>query len=136
MNRKRILCVDDEPQILKGLRRLLEYNGYEVLTVPGAEETLDLLDGEKDVDLIILDLKMPGMDGLRLFRKIRKDELSSAPVVILTGLDSSRDIIEGYKEGAAYFITKPYENSRVMNIVDYLIGDVSDEERKLLRANL
>ena len=132
---RKVLCVDDDQGILKFLSRLLEKSGYEVLAAPGGSEALEIL-GSNSVDLIILDIRMPGMDGYQLLDEIRYSEHASVPVVMLTARDKDEDVIKGYREGADYYVTKPFSTETIRNIVSYLIGDLSQDERAKLEVSL
>jgi DNA-binding response OmpR family regulator len=132
---KRILCVDDEKGILKFLEHLLVKRGYEVLTATNGRDALDVLSRNR-VDLFILDIRMPLMDGYQLLDEIRYTDQSSAPVIMLTAHDKDEDVVKGYREGADYYVTKPFSTETIMNIVDYLIGDLTPEERERLEVIL
>lgn len=101
----RILIVDDEPALLKGLRFSLEQDGYVVETAEDGETAYDMaLNG--NFELIVLDLMLPKMDGLEVCRKLR--ETSMVPILILTanGEDSSK--LQGLENGADDYLTKPF----------------------------
>lgn len=101
----RILIVDDEPALLKGLRYSLEQDGYVVETAEDGETAYDMaLNG--NFELVVLDLMLPKMDGLEVCRKLR--ETSMVPILILTanGEDSSK--LQGLENGADDYLTKPF----------------------------
>ncbi len=135
MSEKHVLCVDDDPGILSALRRMLERKGYRVTTCTRSQDALREISAGQ-VDLVILDLMMPGMDGHKLLREIRRVGRCPAPVVILTAKDKDRDVLKGYGEGATYYITKPFKNKHVINIVEYLLGDLSKSEKQALELQL
>ena len=135
MSEKHVLCVDDDPGILSALRRILERKGYRVTTCIRSQDALREISAGQ-VDLVILDLMMPGMDGHKLLREIRRAGRCPAPVVMLTAKDKDRDVLKGYGEGAAYYITKPFKNKHVINIVEYLLGDLSKSEKQALELQL
>jgi putative two-component system response regulator len=103
----RILVVDDDKMNLKMAEHILKQN-YEVLCVTSGEEALEILAGER-MDLILLDLHMPGMDGLEVFEKIKaSDRMKDTPVIFLTA-DSERETeVEIFKAGAMDYIQKPF----------------------------
>ena len=91
VTRPRILCVDDEPKILKFLEAILVKNEYEVILAENGEEALEKIKKER-IDLILSDVTMPQMDGFELCRKIKEDErYRSIPVVMITGLTAKVD---------------------------------------------
>jgi len=102
----RVLCVDDEPNILHGLRRHLRRE-YEVLTAVGGEEGLRLLEEEGPFVVVVSDQRMPGMDGVTFLRKVR--EISPETVrIMLTGQADLRDAAAAVNEGSVFrFLTKP-----------------------------
>jgi two-component system KDP operon response regulator KdpE len=103
-NRK-ILVVDDEPTLVKLISQTLSHRGYEVLTAGDGQEALRLLFANKP-DLVLLDVKMPKMDGWQTCSRIR--ELSDVPVVMLTGKHKSEeDIVRGLDYGADDYLIKP-----------------------------
>ena len=132
---KRILCVDDDKGILKFMERMLSRRGYDVRVAPNGFEALEVLKNET-MDLIILDIRMPGMDGYQLLDEIRYTNQSSVPVIMLTARDKDEDVVKGYREGADYYVTKPFSTETITNIIEYLVGDLSPEERDHLELNL
>lgn len=108
MPKTRILTVDDEEHILELLKYNLESNGYEVLQAETGEEALTLLSNEK-VDMVLLDLMLPGIDGLETLRKIRgNNETKRIPVIMLTAKSEEIDTVLGLEMGADDYIGKPF----------------------------
>ncbi len=101
----RILVVDDEPQILRVLRRGLEGHGFEVLTAPDAPTALEMFKVTR-VELIITDLRMPGMDGVELCTRIRKT--STVPIIILSVKGEEATKVQALDAGADDYVTKPF----------------------------
>ncbi|MBI2899712.1 MAG: response regulator [Planctomycetes bacterium] len=131
----RLLCVDDDPFYLSALDRLLTRHGYRVATFDDPERALEAMP-QVAPDLAILDVLMPGMSGLDLAEEIRDGTMGRVPVVLLTAKTGDGDISEGYRRGASYYITKPCEPRTVLNIVDYLVGDLDLAERERLETQL
>ena len=102
---KKILIVDDEPIIVKGLKFSLEQDDYETDTAFDGEEALKKFE-EGGFDLILLDVMLPGIDGLEVLRRIR--EKSNIPVIMLTAKGEDMDKILGLEYGADDYITKPF----------------------------
>jgi two-component system KDP operon response regulator KdpE len=103
--RKRILVIDDEPQIVRALRVSLSSHGYEVLTAANGEEALDLA-ATTPPDVVILDLGLPGLDGLEVCRTLR--EWSPAPILVLSARAEERQKVAALDLGADDYITKPF----------------------------
>ncbi len=101
----KILIVDDEKLLVKGIKFNLENEGYEVDAVYNGEDALALAQ-ENDYDLIVLDLMLPKMDGLEVCRRIR--EFSKVPVVMLTAKGEDTDKLLGFEYGADDYIAKPF----------------------------
>lgn len=131
----KVLCVDDDALYLRSLERILIQHGYRVETFDDPERALEALP-ECRPDVAIVDILMPGMSGLDLAEEIHEESGGRIPVVVLSGLTSDADIVKGYRRGATYYITKPCEPDSVLNIVDYLVGDLDREERELLETQL
>jgi len=107
----RLLIVDDEPRMRQALSLLLQKWGWHVDTAATGKEALEKVRTE-DVDIVLTDLKMPGMDGDELLRSIRKD-FPSLPVVIMTAFGTVRSAVEAMKAGAHDYILKPFDNEEL-----------------------
>ena len=101
----RILVVDDENLLVKGIKFNLENDGYEVVTGSDGMEAVEKASNH-DIDLIVLDLMMPRLDGLEACRKIR--ELSDVPIIMLTAKADDMDKLMGFEHGADDYLTKPF----------------------------
>ena len=101
----KVLVVDDEKLIVKGIRFSLEQDGYEVSCAYDGEEALNLAK-ENDYDIILLDLMLPKMSGLEVCQQIR--EFSNVPIIMLTAKGEDMDKILGLESGADDYITKPF----------------------------
>ncbi len=105
MNEGRVLVVDDDPQILRAVRTSLQGHSYEVLTAGNGETALDLLP-DADVDLIVLDLGLPGIGGHEVIRRVRA--WSEVPIIVLSVLDGQHDKVDAFEAGADDYVTKPF----------------------------
>ena len=103
---KRILIVDDEKDFVEMLSLRLKETGEKVTSVYSGKECLETLEEKKDVDVVILDIKMPGMDGIDTLREIRK-RFPLIEVIMLTGHGSTETAVEGMKLGAFDYLLKP-----------------------------
>jgi DNA-binding NtrC family response regulator len=110
---QRILVIDDELDMLMLLRMIIEDNtDFEVETTNNPSEALKLF-SEKDYNLIISDLKMPGMDGIELFDELREIK-PDIPVIIMTAYGSLETSEDAMKKGVADFITKPFRKDSIL----------------------
>ncbi len=108
MAKERILVVDDEEDILELIRFNLVKDGYQVLAVPTGEEALDQAKRGAP-DLILLDLMLPGLDGLDVCRRLKgSSDTSGIPIIMLTAKTEDADIVTGLELGADDYITKPF----------------------------
>ena len=126
----RVLVVDDEKLLVKGIKFNLENDGYEVLTGSDGQEALEIASSQ-DVDLIILDVMMPRMDGLEACQRIR--EFSDVPIVMLTAKADDMDKLMGFEHGADDYLTKPFNilelKARVRALLRRSGGGKKKEER-------
>ena len=105
---KRLLVVEDQDQAAQALRRVLNALGHEVELARDGVEALAKL--RLEVDLVFLDAEMPGMDGFEVARRIRNDPaFSDLPIIMVTGLGSTKDRLRAVEAGVNDFITKPFE---------------------------
>ncbi|MBM4463272.1 MAG: response regulator transcription factor [Chloroflexi bacterium] len=111
MVKTRILVVDDEVTILRFMRANLEASGYQVLTAGDGLEALQIFEKELP-DLVILDLRMPKMDGFEVCRRIR--EFSQIPIIVLTALENVDDKVKCFDLGADDYITKPFGRDELL----------------------
>lgn len=115
----RILVVEDEPLNLELLVENLEFEGYEVTGACCGEEAWREISQHPDgFDVILLDRLMPDMDGIEILRRLKgRPSASQASVIMQTSLSSDEDIVEGLKEGAYYYLTKPFTAQALLAIV-------------------
>lgn len=117
----KVLIIDDEKRMQKLLKLFLEPNGYKCDIASSGNEAIQLIEKER-FDLILLDIMMPDMDGWETISKIR--EISNVPVIMLTALDQSSDMIKGLKIGADDYITKPFEESVLLARIEAVLRRV------------
>jgi two-component system nitrogen regulation response regulator NtrX len=132
--KSRILVVDDELEIRRSVRMILEYEGYDVLEASSGPEGIALVEKESP-DLVFLDVKMPGMDGLEALQRIRAVS-ETLPVVIISGHGTVSTAVEATKAGAFDFIEKPLASERVLLTIRNALDQtrLADENRNLKRA--
>ena len=101
-----ILVIDDESRMRKLVRDFLTKKGYEVLEAANGEEAMEIFYEDKDIDLLILDVMMPKMDGWEVCREVRKT--SRVPIIMLTAKADERDELLGFELGVDEYVTKPF----------------------------
>ena len=107
-----ILIVDDEKNYLRVLSAVLEEEGYEVLTALSGREALEIQE-TSDLDLILTDMKMPGMDGIKLLEHIKAKD-PDLPVIMMTAHGTVDKAVEAMQKGAYSYILKPFDNERLI----------------------
>src|SRR5512142_2801669 len=122
-----VLVVDDEKNIRRTLRMVLETEGYAVAEAESAEEALKLLEAEP-IDLGIFDVRLPGMDGLTLLAKAR-ELWRDLPVIVVSGHADTPDVVEAMRRGALDFFSKPVDRERVLVSVRNALARRSLEEK-------
>jgi two-component system nitrogen regulation response regulator NtrX len=132
--KSRILVIDDEAAIRDSLRMILEYEGYEFLGAASGQDGLAMVERENP-DLVFLDIKMPGMDGLEVLQRIKAAD-ETVPVVMISGHATVTTAVDATKLGALDFIEKPLASERVLvtirNAMDR--SRLADENRSLKRV--
>jgi len=122
-NKKTVMVVDDNPDIITIVRTIVEGKGYSVFSATSGPELLDLLKTQKP-DLILMDIMMPEMDGLEVLTRLKgMTETATIPVILLTAKVQYEDVLGGYKLGADYYITKPFTSTQLVNGISLLLGE-------------
>ncbi len=116
-----ILVVDDDPNIRKILKDLLDKEGFHVLTAPDVDKALTTLD-EQDLELIVTDLKMPGKSGMDLVTLV-KDRKPATPVIMVTAYGDIEAAVAAMKRGAYDFITKPFDENELLNVIKKALSE-------------
>src|SRR5215218_598328 len=134
MPKSRILVIDDESAIRDSLRMTLEYEGYECLLAATGQEGLTLAERESP-DLVLLDVKMPGMDGLEVLERLRGMN-EALPVIVVSGHGTISTAVEATKKGAFDFIEKPFSSEKVLVSLRNALAQrqLHDENRSLKKA--
>lgn len=118
MDMIRILAVDDEPDLRSLLRILLKNKGYEVLEAASGREAVELVRSEPRIDLVIMDIMMPGLNGVQACAEIRK--FSTVPMLFLTAKSQLADKAEAYASGGDDYLAKPFSQNELMMKVESL----------------
>lgn len=131
VDRRTVLVVDDEPDVLLLCRVNLEFEGYRVIEASDGEEALACL-AEQVPDVVLLDVMMPKLDGWAVLERIKADpRTAGVPVVMLTAKVQDHDQIRGWSAGAAEYITKPFSPLSLSQVVqDVIDTDPAEEEQR------
>lgn len=122
-----VLVVEDEEHIQRLVKIVLEKNGHHVSTADTGEEALEKLDGGLKPQLILLDIMMPGIDGLQVLRKVKSNQLTKdIPVVMLTALAQESVVLQGIKLGARGYIRKPFHPK---DLVERVTSFLSEDQK-------
>ncbi|MBU2546979.1 MAG: response regulator [Proteobacteria bacterium] len=112
-----VLLVDDEAAFVDVLAKRLKVRGFEVLTAPGGQEALDLLASTPNIEVVVLDLKMPGLDGLETLARLKRAH-PLIEAIFLTGHGTVESGVQGMKLGAFDYLTKPADVEKLVALVD------------------
>src|SRR5438045_8942423 len=126
MGAMKILVVDDERAVRESLRRALELEGYDIELAGDGEEALYRLDSDEQPDAVILDVLMPGVDGLEVCRRIRRTG-SKLPVLMVTARDAVATRVAGLDAGADDYVTKPFALAELLARVRALLRRTTEE---------
>ncbi|MHA1941340.1 MAG: response regulator [Candidatus Hodarchaeales archaeon] len=112
-SKKRILIVDDEPDTLELMETILGHEGYEIIKALTGTEALELID--EKIDLVLLDVRMPDLDGIEVCKQLKSDpKRKEIPIIIFSAKTLDHHIQEGLKAGANEYITKPFSSSHLL----------------------
>ena len=120
-DKAKILLVDDEPAMLRYIKTLLEVEDHQVATASTGEEALEIVQKGMSPDLVLLDLLMPGIDGLETLENLRKLR-PGMKVVMLSCVNDTKKVVQAIRLGAADYITKPFQKAELDNVIDQCLG--------------
>jgi len=130
---KRLLVVDDDPGLLRAVAETLRAEGYEVTTARRGADALVSI-AESLPDLIVSDIRMPGMDGYELVRNLRASARTKLiPIVFLTAKDETTDRIAGFRSGVDAYLTKPFEPDELVAVVANILKRVESTHAEIAR---
>jgi DNA-binding NarL/FixJ family response regulator len=130
---KRLLIVDDEPNLLRAVAACLRGEGYEVDTARSGEEALVHV-AQRLPDLIVSDIRMPRMDGYAFARQLRGNARTDLiPIVFLTAKDESSDRIAGIRSGVDAYLTKPFEPDELVAVIGNILARVERTHAEIAR---
>ncbi len=128
LNGKKILVVDDDPTMVRLINVNLKLNDYEVLEATSGERALEII-AREPLDLVVLDIMMPGVDGWQVLKNIRsREETKELPVILVTAKTQDSDVIRGWELGADEYIIKPFNPLLLVEVIKIVL-DRSYEER-------
>ena len=131
---KRLLVVDDEPKLLRAIALDLKGEGYAVSTARSGNEALVSV-AQRLPDLIVSDIRMPGMDGYALARRLRQNQSTAlVPIVFLTAKDTTADRIEGFRTGVDAYLTKPFEPDELLAVIASILSRVERTHAQIARV--
>ncbi len=121
-SKRTIVVVDDNPDVLEIVRISLKSEGFNVRCVYSGKYLLACLE-ELKPDLIVLDIRMPEMDGLEVLRRLKgAPETSSIPIIMITTLVKDEDLLAAHRLGADYYITKPFYNNNILTAINHILN--------------
>lgn len=125
MEKKKILIADDEERIVKLVSDFLNASGYETLCAADGKEALDIFNADSGIDLCIIDIMMPEIDGWELTREIRKK--SDMPIIMLSARAEEFDLLTGFESGIDEYVTKPFSPAVLVKRVEALLKRASGQ---------
>ncbi len=131
---KKILVADDEVNMCRILKIILEKDGYSVVTADSGREALRILKSDNNIDLVISDLRMPDVDGMAVLEFL-KETKQNIPIILITAYGSIELAVEAMKKGAADFITKPFDKNVIRHIIRRVFHVTELEEENALLRN-
>ncbi len=127
MSKRKILVVDDDPTMVKLINVNLKLNNYSVIEATSGEQALDVL-SEESLDLVVLDIMMPGVDGWEVLRRIRgSSETREMPVILVTAKTQDSDVIRGWELGADEYVIKPFNPLLLVEVIKMVLDRSYDE---------
>jgi CheY-like chemotaxis protein len=131
-----ILIAEDSPVQAEELKNLLEKSNYKVIVAKDGKEALQLVI-KHNPSLVISDIVMPEMNGYELCKEIKSNEKTKdIPVILLTSLTSSEDVLEGISCGADNYITKPYKENYLISCIEHILINKEIYKREIMTFNM
>jgi CheY-like chemotaxis protein len=125
-----VLVVDDEPDILLAARLMLEAAGCVVIEAGSGEAALELVEaGKTDVELVFLDLRMPGLDGWGVLRELRAKAISHLPVIVLSAYCDPFAVEQSVELGAAGYLSKPFQAADLIRVLEAVVEPLREPSR-------
>jgi DNA-binding NtrC family response regulator len=134
MKNMRMMIVDDEERFLSSMKKLLFKKGYDVVTAASGAEALEIM-SVQNIHVVILDVKMPGMDGIETLREIKK-RFPLTEVIMLTGHATMESAVEGLKSGAMDYLMKPADLDEIIRKAEDAFIKIQRLEEKIRVAQM
>ena len=134
MKNMRMMIVDDEERFLSTMKKLLAKKGYDVVTASSGAEALEIM-SVQNIHVVILDVKMPGMDGIETLREIKK-RFPLTEVIMLTGHATMESAVEGLKSGAMDYLMKPADLDEIIKKAEGAFEKIQSLEEKIRVAQM
>lgn len=131
-----ILAVDDDPVNLRVIEQICRVAGYDIATAASGVDALKILQ-EQNIDLVLLDLMLPGMSGLEVCQKMRdNDRFQNVPIIMVTARDTAGDLVRGFSTGANDYITKPFTREELLVRIEnqLVIRQMLDMEKSVING--
>jgi len=134
MKKMKMMLVDDEERFLSTTKKLLEKKGYDVVTASSGAEALEKI-RVQNIHVVILDVKMPGMDGIAVLKEIKK-RFPLTEVIMLTGHATMESAVEGLKSGAIDYLMKPADLDEIIKKAEDAFAKIQSLEEKIRVAQM
>jgi DNA-binding NtrC family response regulator len=135
MSLANILLVDDEVPFVETMTKRLKKRGFDILSAHTGQEALDRLSGHLGIEVVILDVKMPGMDGIQTLEEIKR-RFPITEVIVLTGHATIESAIEGMRLGAFDYLMKPCDMEQLVSKVEAAAQRRRSHEEKIIQARM
>lgn len=132
MDKLKILVVDDESRMRKLVKDFLVRKNYEVIEAENGEQAIDIFFSDKEIDLIILDIMMPKLDGWQVCREIR--QYSKVPIIMLTAKSDEKDELLGFELGVDEYISKPFSPKILVARVEAVLRRTASTDQELIEV--
>ncbi len=130
---RRLLIVDDEPNLLRAVAAVLRDEGFDVKTARSGRDALVMI-AQDQPDLIVSDVRMPGMDGYELARRLRSAaNFSLIPIIFLSAKDETQDRVEGFRSGVDVYLAKPFEPDELIAVIRSILHRVERTHSTIAR---
>jgi DNA-binding response OmpR family regulator len=129
MPKPHVLVVDDEPGVREVVRRYLERDGYIVSTASTGPEALNIIETERDIKLVVLDVMLPGVDGIEIVKRVRRD--NAVPIIMLSARSDELDRVVGLETGADDYVPKPFSPRELVSRVKAVLRRAPQEDDRI-----
>lgn len=132
MPKHHILVVDDEPGVREVVKRYLERDGYVVSTASTGPEALTIIETERDIKLVVLDVMLPGVDGIEIVKRVRRD--NAVPIIMLSARSDELDRVIGLETGADDYVPKPFSPRELVSRVKAVLRRAPQDDSRIEAA--